>query len=309
MTFSPAPSNPLTTYSVRGIARRSTGEVFVTLNDGEVYRSAAGSETLTRLTNLPTQTASTLLGPVVAVGGDVLLTRGATVLACAGACTDFNDFAPVHTLAFPEAPAALCADANAAYLTSNSGSTGKLGRLRRSGAVMFDELSANLGVGRVEKCQVTPAGDVVVAAETVAVLRSTGGVASETVDLQGQPGASWRDVAVRGNTGFLVGGGNGYRVAQRTGSAWTSVLPDTSGTVLTSIVLLSESEVLAGGIANSGSSSAPGILRWNGSRFVALTPTAPVFEVELAVTVSADEVYFAGYERSSGGYVIVHGTR
>lgn len=310
MTFSPGPTNPATTFTVRGLARRPNGELFVTLNNGEIYRAAASSNQLTRLPNVPAQTGSTLLGPIGAFGQDVIVFRGSSAHFCTGACTDFNDFNPLHTLTFPEEPSAICASDAAAFVTTNAGSTGKLGKIERGTMLTYTEVAANAGVGNVEKCQVGANGDVFVAGDSaVAVLLAGGGLGSETIDLMGQPGSSWRDVATRAASGFLVGGGSGFRSATRASAAWTSLMPDTSGTVLTSVAMLSETEALAGGIVNSGSSTTPGILRWNGVRFAPFTPAPPVFEVEHAVTVSANEVYFAGYERTSGGYVIVHGTR
>jgi hypothetical protein len=308
MTFSPAPTNPTSTFSVRGLTRKSSGEVFVTLSNGELYASAAGNETLVRVPNLPAQTGSTLLGPIVAFGNDVALFRGASLQTCSGACTDFNSFNPLQSLQFPEEAMAFCArgDGTSAYLTSNAGSTGKLSVLQRGMTLTLNEVSANVGIGNVEKCQVSSTGDVLIAGDTgVGVLRAAGGIVTETVDLMGQPGAGWRDVAGT----FLVGGGSGYRVALRSMGVWTSVAPDTSGTLLSSVASLSATETLAGGIVNSGNTTQAGILKWNGSRFVGLTPAAPVFEVEHALTVSENEVYFAGYERATGGYVIVHGTR
>ncbi|MCC6337510.1 MAG: hypothetical protein IT380_26375, partial [Myxococcales bacterium] len=282
--------------------------------DGTVYRAAPGSDVLTLVPGFPVPTGSTELRSLAATDTEVLLLRGATVMACSSACTAFADFGTVLTLTFGEDGQDLCAKGARGFLTVDAVTGGLYELERDGGAVSFVQRAANLGVGDVAGCSIAETGDVYVAGDTgVALFRATGGVATEPIDLMGQPGAAWRDVATFGSstalTGFLVGGGSGYRSAQRLTGTWSSLPPDTSGALLTTVLALAADEALAGGVVNSGSTAAPGILGWNGARFTALSPPAPAFEVQQGLAVSADEVYFGGGERTGGGYVVVRGTR
>lgn len=310
MSFSPSPAFPAQSFSVKGLARRANGNVVVSLVTGELYQSTAGSEQLVKVINVPAQTASTQLGAITTVGDDIVLVQGAKILRCTGACTDFNDYNPIHTLPFGNDPQALCSDDTTAWLTSGSTSTGVLSKIVAS---TFTEQVTNLLIGEAWKCKVT-GGDVVIAGEDGVAIFHNGGSSTEAIDLMGQAGAGWRDVAAVRNAGvttagLLVGGGSGYRAAVRQTANWVSVTPDTSGAVLTSVLMLADGEYLGGGIENGASTTTIGIGKWNGARFVPLTPAAPVFEVEHALKVSNNEVYFAGYERNTGGFVVVHGTR
>ncbi|MEW5743008.1 MAG: hypothetical protein AB1938_29095, partial [Myxococcota bacterium] len=312
LTFNPVPSRVVTTNDVRGLTRRPSGELWVALSDGTVYRAMPGSDVLNLVPGFPVPTSNTELLDLAAAENELLLLRGATVMACSGACGSFSDFTTVLTLPSGEDGFDFCTQGPRAFLTEN-GLTGGLYELVRDGGVSFVQRTANLGVGDVTECTISESGDVFVAGDTaVAVYRTTGGISVEPIDLGGQPSSWWRAIATSGTgaqlSGFLVGGGSGYRSATRAAGTWTSQAPDTSGTLLTSVLMLAASDVLAGGVTNDGTTR-PGILRWNGTQLVALSPPAPVFEVTRGLAVSANEVYFGGGERTGGGYVVVRGTR
>jgi photosystem II stability/assembly factor-like uncharacterized protein len=156
---------------------------------------------------------------------------------------------------------------------------------------------------------VAASGDVFVAGDHDVAVLHDGGFHTELVDATAL-GANHglRDVATSGTAGFAVGTASGLMYARRQGATWLAAPALPGGTLFTSVLMLSESEALAGVIVN-GSSTASGIWRWTGSTFAPLAAPAPVLEVELALAASANDVYFAGHGRSSGGYVIVHGRR
>jgi hypothetical protein len=106
-----------------------------------------------------------------------------------------------------------------------------------------------------------------------------------------------------------VGGGSGLRVAVKSGSQWVDQQPDTSGSLM-SAVATAGNDVYAGQFTSSGSTAAPTLFKWNGSRFAPLpTQPTPAFDVTIALGVSANELYFGGSQRGFGGYIVMHGTR
>jgi hypothetical protein len=237
------------------------------------------------------------------------------VLRCLGACGSFNDFAQVHQVPFGETPIALCTRGSRALFTARLGTATKLYESQRlASSLSFSAVSEDLGVGSGERCVVSESDDVYVAGATgVAVLRASGGLATESINLAGQPAARWTDVAIRGVgatlEGWLAGGGSGYRFAHRSGGVWTSFTPDTRGPQLNVALALGPGEALLAGDSNSAASSVPSVFRWNGSNFVAWTPAPPAIDVHRGLAVSADEVYLGGTSRAGGAYLILRGSR
>lgn len=307
MGFNPAPTAP-TQYSVKGLARRANGEVWVSLSNGELFHSAGGDAFTSRVPNVPAQTTGSELGPLAAIGDDLVLARGAKLHFCTGPCANFANFTEVKSLPFPETTGALCAGNGKVYVVSNSGTVGRLSSVDQ-GTGTWTSLSMDLGVGTAWKCHVDASGDVFVAGDRDLAVLHNGGFHTELVDATAlSVNHGLRDVATSGTAGFAVGTASGPMFARRQGTSWIAAPALTGGTLFTSVAMLSDSEALAGVIVN-GSSTAPGIWRWTGSTFTPLAPPAPVFEVEHALRVSANDVYFAGYGRSTGGYVVAHGTR
>jgi hypothetical protein len=316
MTFNPAPTTG-TSPTVVGLGRRAvTGDTWVALSEGRVYRAASGSDQLQEVTGFPSPTATTELLDLVTTDDEVLLFRGRGVYRCTGACATYADFASVFTAPDSlEKPFAFCARGARVLFTSHLGSATRLYESQRSGAnLTFTSISTDLGVDRGERCAIADNGDVYVPSGTaVAVLRSGGGVATESIDLLGQAGARWTSVAVSGTgstlEGFLVGGGSGLRFAQRdVGTAtWKALTPNTAGPLMTSVLAVSATEFLAGGLTND-SSMTQTIFRWNGTGFVTLTPAPPAMDVQRGATAGENHVYFGGLGRSSG-YTVLHGSR
>ena len=286
------------------------------LNNGEVYKAAPGSDALTAVTGFPVPTGGTELIDVVATDTEVFILRKSSILRCTGTCATFSDFAVVKTLPFPDYGWDACARGSAVFVTVNANNIGGLYAVDRTGGTpTFTQRSSDLGVGSVKGCHVAESGDVYIAGDTgVVVLRTTGGVGIETVNLAGQANAGWWSVVTRGTgaslAGFLVGGGSGYRSAVRQGASWLSLTPITTGgaTLLSAVVALTGGDVLAGGTTN-GTSATPGILQWDGAAFSGLTPAAPLMDVACAAAGLANDVYFGGNNRTPGNYAVVHGTR
>jgi hypothetical protein len=316
MTFTPAPTAG-TSPAVVGLGRRAVdGDTWVALSEGRVYRAAPGSDQLQELAGLPTPTTSNALLDLVTTDDEVLLFLGRVVHRCTGTCATFADFASVFTAPDSlEKPFAFCARGTRVLFTSHLGSTTRLYESQRSGSSLtFTSVTTDLGVDRGERCAIADNGDVYVPSGTsVAVLRATGGVATEAVDLQGQAGARWTSVAVSGTgtnlEGFLVGGGSGLRFARRdvTTATWKALTPNTAGPLMTSVLAVSATEFLAGGLTNDASMTQT-IFRWNGSGFVTLSPAPPAMDVQRGAAGGENHVYFGGLGRSSG-YTVLHGSR
>ncbi|MBI3179183.1 MAG: hypothetical protein HYZ27_05950 [Deltaproteobacteria bacterium] len=317
LTFNPAPTINGTSPGVVGLGRRSTtGDTWVALSEGTVYRAASGSDQLQQVTGFPTPTASTELVDLVGTDDEVLILRGRSVLRCTGSCGTYADFASVYTVPNSlEAPFAFCSKGTRVLFTSHAGSTTLLYESQRSGASLtFTAISTDLGVDRGERCTIAENGDVYVPSGTgVAVLRSGGGIATESIDLQGQPGARWTSVAVSGASstldGFLVGGGSGLRFARRdvATATWKTLTTNTAGPLMNSVLAVTATEFFAGGLTNDGS-QVQTIFRWNGSGFVAPTPAPTAMEVHRGLTPGPNELYFGGLARG-GSFAVVHGTR
>ncbi len=316
MTFNPAPTTS-TTRGVVGLGRRATGDLWVALTSGALYRAAAGSDELTPVANVPAPTSTTTHADLTATDDEVLLLRGRSVFRCTGACADFADFTSVHTVASLEAPFAFCVRGTRVLFTSHLGSTTLLYESQRSGSTLtFTAVSQDLGVDRGERCVIAQSGDVYVPSSSgVAIRRATGGVATETIDLQGQAGARWTSVAVAGTgaslEGFLVGGGSGLRFARRDASTatWKALPINTDGPLMSAAVTLDEAEVFAGGVTNDLSTAKQTLFRWNGTGFVALSPAPPAIEVHRGLAAGANELYFGGAERTGSAFAVLHGTR
>ncbi|HEY0882167.1 MAG TPA: hypothetical protein VGD87_11580, partial [Archangium sp.] len=303
------------TYTtVKGLARRAAGDVWVVLSNGELYSAAAGSDVLNRVPNFPQPTTTTEIVDVGATDDEVFLLQGRTVKWCSGVCDDYADFTTLVTVPFGENPTRLCTQGSAAALTVQQGSTTLLYELSRAGTPAFTKTVPNLGVSSGRGCQITADGSILVAgSEGVAVKASTGGTSLETVDLMGQPGAAWWDVLrLEGNRGFLVGGGSGYRFARRGTSTWTSLTPLTAGPLMSSLAVApsegAEPEVVfACGSAN-GQTGSPWLYEFTASGVTPWSPTPPSIDCARALSAGSRDVYFGGSERN-GGYVVLHGRR
>ncbi len=312
MTFNPAPGLPSVARRVVGLGRRGNGETWVALGDGSVWRAVAGSEQFSKIPNFPAPTTTTELLDLSATTDEVLIIRGQTILSCAGTCADFSDFVGVKTITFGEDPIALCTRGARALFTTQQSTTTLLYEAQRSGNALtgFTAVSQSLGVGGGERCTIAENGDVwIPGSNGVAVLRAAGGVGNEAIDLMGQPGARWTAVAMAGATGLAVGGGSGYRFAQRVGTTWNSLAPNTAGPLMNTVLALSSSEFFAGGETNGGSSTLPAFFRWNGAGFVPLSGVPAGVDAHRGLVVSANEVYFGGAERDGSAYVVLHGVR
>lgn len=306
MTFSPLPTGPVSSADVVGLARRSEGSLWVALANSSIYVAAPGSQALRLLPNLPTSVSgSTVVVDVAATATEVFILRVGGALRCQGACTSFTDFTPAGTVGGIETAVGLCARDQRAFFLSQQNATTALWELQ---AGTFVQTVADLGVGRAQNCYLSPAGELMVPGDTVAVISSTGGLTNEAFNLNGHPAASWRAVTTADAGSFAVGGGSGYRFAKRAGNVWSDLTPNTAGALMATIVTAGN-DVYAGGYTNTGSTSTPAIYKWNGSAFAALSPQPYAIDVTAALEVSANELYFGGSARTGGGYEVLHGTR
>jgi hypothetical protein len=306
MTFSPLPTGVVSSPDVMGLARRSDGSLWAALADSSLYVAGPGSQTLRPLANLPTSVPTrSQVVDVAAAGSDVFILRAGGALRCTGTCASFTDFTSAGNVGSLETAVALCAREQRVFFISQTNGTTALWELQ---AGTFVKTVSDLGVGTAESCYVSPANEVMVAGDTVAIVGSTGGLANENFNLNGHPGASWRAITSADAGTFAVGGGSGYRFARREGASWSDLPPDTTGALM-GTAISAGSDVYTGGYTNSGSTSTPAIYKWNGSGFVPIVPQPYAIDVTAALEVSATELYFAGSSRSGGTYEVLHGTR
>ncbi len=308
MTLSPVPGP--TTRRVLGIARRAvTGDTWVALRDGRLYRAPSGSNLLTAIPNFPQPTNTTEFVDLAATDDEIFILRVGSVLRCQGTCDDYSNFTSIFAVPFGPRAVNMCSRNGAVYFVMQASQITHLYGTQRTGsAVTFTQLSADLGVERGEGCFVDDDGDVYVGgAQGVAVQFAAGGSAVEPLNLNGQGSARWISVAVSATNGLLVGGGSGMRVARRSAGTWSSDAPGNLGPILNVALMLSATEFVAAG--ENASSGAASVYRFDGTNVVPFTPTPPTINVHRGLAVSGDELYLGGNNANDSAYVILHGTR
>lgn len=309
MTFSPVPGTPPAARQVLGLARRPSGELWAVLGDSTVYRAAPGSQQFAVIPGFPTPLQSTKLLDIVATTTQVFILRAKDVLACTGACDSFSAFSKVATFTGLEEGSRLCARGERALATALSGGLSALYEYK-AGTNTFVSVAADLGVPWVGRCFIDASGDVFMVSDgsQLAIYTAAGGLTSATINLNGHPAASFRDVVTFNGKGFAVGGGSGYRWAVRSTSEWLDLAPDTAGDLM-SVVLAAGSDVYSGAYTNALDDAAPWLYKWNGTSFVQVVPQPLPIDVTAGLVVSDHELYFAGASRSGSTYEVLHGTK
>jgi hypothetical protein len=241
----------------------------------------------------------------------VVSSARAAMHCLAADCSVAGNFTPAMTVSTVDLFLALCGAGERVFAVGNrdSGSTGILYEF--DGVSAWTKVSNNLGIASASECQVGPRGEVYVVGSLGVVRYENGALTPETVTLNGQPAAGWNSIALGVRNGaiveaMIVGGGSGYRFARRdqATSSWNSLMPQTTGSTLSTVVAISASEFLAAG------SGSPRFMAWNGTAWAAAVPAPPntISTVRDASATDAREVFLVGVD-SSSAYSIVRGRR
>lgn len=180
------------------------------------------------------------------------------------------------------------------------------------GVGAWTKVSNNLGISTPQDCALGPAGEVFVIGEAGIVRYETGATTPETIDLMGQPAATWRSIALVVRQGaiveaFAVGGGSGYRFARRNNqtATWTSLPPNpTAGSVLNTVLAIRPDEFLAAGTGTTR------FMAWNGAAWGPAMPAPPntISTIRDAWVTDEREVFLVGLD-GANAYTIIRGRR
>lgn len=178
----------------------------------------------------------------------------------------------------------------------------------------WTKVSNNLGISTPRGCVIGPAGEVYVVGELGVIRYENGATTPETIDLMGQPAATWTGIALWQSAGsiveaMLVGSGSGYRFARRNNTAqtWSSLMPNPgAGSAMYTVVALGPSEFLGAGSGTAANK----FMMWSGTNWVQAMPAPPntVNTVRDSCVTDAREVFLVGSDGSSA-YSIIRGRR
>ncbi len=286
------------------------GEAFVGMDNSKLYRSTGGP-----FTEVAGFSISSLSDVHVTPMGKVFVVSSTRAAAhCLAAdCSVGANYTTAMTVSTADFFVSLCGFGERVFAVGSrdSGSTGLLYEF--DGVSAWTKVSNNLGVASAKECQVGPGGEVYVVGSLGVVRYDNGALTPETIDLGGQPAAGWNSIALGLGSGaiveaMIVGGGSGYRFARRdqTTSSWSSLMPLTTGSNLSTVVSLGPTEFLAAG---SGS-GANRFMSWNGTSWAPSVPAPPntISSVRDATVTDAREVFLVGND-SSSAYTIIRGRR
>jgi hypothetical protein len=278
------------------------------MDNSKLYRSTGGA--FTEVTGFVLSSLSDVR--VTPMGKVFVVSSARAAMHCLAAdCSVAGNFTPAMTVSTVDFFLALCGAGERVFAVGNrdSGSTGILYEF--DGVSAWTKVSNNLGIASASECQVGPRGEVYVVGSLGVVRYENGALTPETVTLNGQPAAGWNSIALGVQNGaiveaMIVGGGSGYRFARRdqATSSWNSLMPQTTGSTLSTVVAISASEFLAAG------SGSPRFMAWNGTAWAAAVPAPPntISTVRDASATDAREVFLVGVD-SSSAYSIVRGRR
>lgn len=286
------------------------GEAWVGMDNSKLYRSTGGA-----FNEVAGFSLAGLSDVHVTPAGKVFVVSGGRNAAhCLAAdCSVAANFVMATTPTSTDSFRGLCGlgERVMAIGARDSGSTGIL--LEFDGVGGWTKVSNNLGVSSPMECKVGPGGEVYVLGALGVSRYDNGSLTPETIDLGGQPAATWSSLALAISNGaiveaMVVGGGSGYRFARRSQatSSWTSLTPITPGTQLQAVVAVTPTEFLAAGTGSTTNR----FVSWNGSAWGPSMPSPPntISTVRDACVTDPREVFLVGIDGASS-YTIIRGRR
>jgi len=281
------------------------------MDNSKLYRSTGAA-----FNELADFTLSSINDVHVSPAGKVfVVSSGRNASHCLSAdCSVAANFTTAMTASTLDVFVSLCGVGERVMAVGNrdSGSTGVLYEFDGVGAWM--KVSNNLGISSASECQIGPGGEVYVVGSLGVVRYESGALTPENINLNGQLAAGWNSIALGLRNGaiveaMIVGGGSGYRFARRdqATSSWNSLMPQTTGSTLSTVVALGPPEFLAAG---SGSGAANRFVSRNGTVWAPAMPPPPntISSVRDASVTDAREVFLVGVD-SSSAYTIIRGRR
>ena len=301
-SFEATPPIPLV-YRVVGVAQRQSGELWVALGDGLIYRALPGQFVLKKVGQFSTSTASDVVG-LFTTASEVFVVREDRVLSCLSPCTQLADFTPVFTFTSTSEGVSGCGSGQQAFVISNLGGTTALHL--KEGAGPFQTITS-LPIRFGVSCTIF-GGDVFVVGDTAIAIRSASGAINSEAILAPDHLVSWRSVAVTPQKAVVVGFGQGGEVAGRFGSSWSMYEPQPFSTGFSTVLALGDDSFLLAGAPTSANQGSP-LYESRGLGFAPLKTTLPSVSFDRGLALGANEVVLGGWLNAFGSYFIVRGTR
>lgn len=305
----PAPSSSFT-YAVAVASR--PGEAWAGLDNGKIYRSTGGA--FNEVVGFSLSGINDLY--VSPMGKVFAVTQGRQAAHCLAAdCSAAANFTTVTVMpTSTENLKSLCGSGERVMALGTRDTNG-IGTLYEFDPMLaqWTKVSNNLGISTPRGCVIGPGGEVYVVGELGVIRYENGATTPETIDLMGQPSATWTGIALWTSgasitEAMLVGSGSGYRFARRnnTAQSWTSLMPNTAGSAMYTVMALSSSEFLGAGSGTAANK----FMMWNGTTWVPAVPAPPntIGTVRDACVTDAREVFLVGLDGSSS-YSIIRGRR
>lgn len=309
LTVLPAPTSSFT--NAVAVSSRP-GEAWVALDSGKLYRSTGGA-----FNEIVGFSLAGINDVYVSPSGKVFaVTQGRQAAHCLAAdCSAAANFTTVMIMASgTENLKSLCGRGEQVMALGVRDTAG-VGTLYEFDSMQgqWTKVSNNLGISTPRGCVIGPGGEVYVVGELGVIRYENGATTPEPVDLMGQPAATWTGIALWPNgtsiaEAMLVGSGSGYRFARRNNTAqnWTSLMPNTAGSAMYTVMALGPAEFLGAG-SGSGANK---FMMWNGTSWAQAMPAPPntVNTVRDSCVTDAREVFLVGSDGSSA-YSIIRGRR
>jgi len=306
MVAQPPPSS--LTFALAVSSR--TGEAYVGMDNGRLYRSTGGP--FAEVTGLLLSGLGDV--HVTPTGKVFLVSGGKTAAHCLMSdCSIQASYVTVQNAAGlgTENFTGLCGEGERVFAIGVRETAGVGMLYEFDGVGAWTKVSNNLGISRANECRVMPSGEVIIVGDTGVARYDQGATTPEPIDLMGQVAASWSSIALGVSNGaiveaFIAGGGSGSRYARRNNASgtWTSLPPIATGPTLNAIGALGPSEFLAAGTGT------PKFNTWNGTSFVAANPAPPntIGVVRDMNVTNPREVFLVGTD-GAGSYSIIRGRR
>lgn len=305
----PAPTSSFT--NAVAVSSRS-GEAWVALDNGRLYRSTGGM-----FNEVVGFSLAGINDVYVSPSGKVFaVTQGRSAAHCLAAdCSMAANFTTVMIASSSTENLKTLCGRGEQVMALGVRDTAGIGTLFEFDAMQaqWTKVSNNLGISTPRGCVIGPGGEVYVVGELGVIRYENGATTPEAIDMMGQPAATWMGIALWPNgtsiaEAMLVGSGSGYRFARRNNTAqnWTSLMPNTAGSAMYTVMALGPAEFLGAG-SGSGASK---FMLWNGTAWAPAMPAPPntVNTVRDSCVTDAREVFLVGGDGSSA-YSIIRGRR